>query len=70
MDGTTLIIIVAIALPVLVIWALSKSAALRGPMPPPRQRRESIDTLVTDVVHEEPPEEDSDAGPRRPGSED
>ena len=69
MDGTTLIIIVAIALPVLVIWALSKSAALRGPMPPPRQRRDSIDMLVTDVVHEEPPEEDSDAAPRRPAED-
>lgn len=70
MDGTTLIIIVAIALPVLVIWALSKSAALRGPMPPARQRRNSVDMLVTDVVHEEPPEHDSDAAPRRPAAED
>ena len=69
MDGTTLIIIGVIALPVLVIWALSKSAALRGPMPPARQRRDSIDTLVTDAVHEEPPEENSNAEPRRPGAE-
>jgi hypothetical protein len=65
MDGTTLIIIVVIALPVLVIWALSKAAALRGPMPPARQGRESVELLVTDAVHEEPPEEDSDAEPRR-----
>ena len=66
MDGTTLIIIVVIALPVLLVWALSKSAALRGPMPPPRQRRDSVDLLVTDVVHEDPPEDaDVEPAPRR-----
>lgn len=70
MDGTTLIIIAVIALPVLVIWALSKSAALRGPMPPPRQRRDSVDMLVTDAVYEEPAEDaETEPRPRRTDDE-
>jgi hypothetical protein len=64
MDATVLILIVAIAVPVLVVWALSKSAALRGPSPPAAQRRRPVETLVTEAIPEEPPEEE----PQQPGS--
>jgi hypothetical protein len=65
MDATTLIIVLAIALPVLVIWALSKAAALRGPMPPAAQGRHPVGTLVTEAVPEEP---DDDDEPRAPAA--
>jgi hypothetical protein len=66
MDATVVILIIVIALPVLVIWALSKSAALRGPMPPAGHGREPVETLVTEAVPEEHPddEEDEDGGER------
>jgi hypothetical protein len=67
MDATVLILIVAIAVPVLVVWALSKSAALRGPRPPAAQRRRPVETLVTDAIPEEPPE-DEPKQPHQPGS--
>jgi hypothetical protein len=76
MDVTILIVIGAVALPVLIVWALSKSAALRGPMPPARQPRpEPVEMLVTDAIQEEPPEDDDftvepdrPADPRGPGA--
>lgn len=62
MDATTLIIIGAVALPVVIVWALSKSAALRGPMPPARQARAPVEMLVTDAIQEEHPEDDDTTG--------
>jgi hypothetical protein len=54
-------IIVALALliivPIAVIWALSKSAALRGPMPRTNPRK-PVGALVTEVIPEEHPKED------------
>jgi hypothetical protein len=57
MDPIVLVIIVAIGTPVGVIWALSKSAALRGPLPRPESRR-PVEALVTDVIPEEHPDDD------------
>jgi hypothetical protein len=57
MDPIVLVIIVAIGTPIGVIWALSKSAALRGPQLRPESRK-PVEALVTEVVPEEHPEDD------------
>ena len=60
MDPIVLIIILAVGGPLGVVWALSKSAALRGPAPRGRESRKPVSDLVTDVVPEEHPEDDED----------
>ena len=64
MDPTVLIIVLVIVVPLGTIWALAKSAQLRGPAP----RREShrrVDSLVTEAIPEEHVEEEvtDDDGP-------
>jgi hypothetical protein len=59
-DPTVLVIILVVGVPVLVVGALAYSARLRGPA----TRREShrrVDSLVTEAVPEEPPD-DSEVG--------
>jgi hypothetical protein len=41
-----------------VIWALSKSASLRGPAPRRPESRKPVEALVTDLIPEQVPEED------------
>ena len=61
MDPIVLIIIIAIGMPLAVVWALAKSSQLRGPAPRKESRR-PVGSLVTEVVPEErPDEEDAEA---------
>ena len=57
-------IVIVIVMPLAVVWALSKSASLRGPAVRPESRK-PVGALVTDVIPEEHPEEDEaeDQGP-------
>jgi len=50
-DPVVIIILVVVLLPVAVIWALAKSAALRGPAQR-RMPRRPVETLVTEAVPE------------------
>lgn len=59
MDPIVIIILIAVLLPVAVIWALSKSASMRGPMPRAESRR-PVETLVTEALPEEHPDKDAD----------
>jgi hypothetical protein len=64
MDPIVLIIVIAIGTPLAVIWALAKSAQLRGPAPRPESRRR-VGSLVTQAIPEEHPDEtdDEESGP-------
>ena len=65
MDTWVIVLIVAVAAPVFVIWALAKSASLRGPEPRPGGRRR-VESLVTEVIADDRPEEERefpDVGP-------
>jgi hypothetical protein len=59
-DPIVLIIVLAVGGPLGIVWALSKSASLRGPAPRARESRKPVSDLVTDVVPEEQPEDDED----------
>jgi hypothetical protein len=61
MDPIVLVIVIVVLMPIAVVWALAKSARLRGPAPRPESRR-PVGTLVTDAVPEEKPEETADDG--------
>jgi hypothetical protein len=63
-DPIVLVIVVVIVTPLAVIWALAKSSQLRGPLPRKESRR-PVDSLVTDALPEEHPDDeaDEDAGP-------
>ena len=59
MDPVVFVVIAVIVFPLLVLWALSRSASLRGPA----VRAEShkpVEALVTDVIPEEHPEPEQD----------
>lgn len=58
-DGTLVIAVIVVVMPLAVLWALSKSAALRGPLARPESRR-PVGSLVTEVVPEKRPEEDEE----------
>jgi hypothetical protein len=62
-DPIVLVIAVAVLTPIAVIWALAKSASLRGPLPRPEGRR-PVQDLVTDAVPEAHPEDIADDAPR------
>ena len=65
MDSWLVVLIIAVTVPVVVIWALAKSAALRGPAPRPGPRR-PVESLVTEVIADDRPEEERqfpDVGP-------
>lgn len=52
MDPIVLIIIVVIGLPLGVVWALVKTARMRGPQMRPESRR-PVESLVTEAVPDE-----------------
>ena len=54
--------VIVIVMPLAVVWALSKSASLRGPAVRPESRKR-VGALVTDVIPEEHPEDEEDQGP-------
>jgi hypothetical protein len=58
-DPIVIAIIIVVLVPLAVVWALAKSASLRGPAPRPTSRR-PVDTLVTEAVPEERVEEDDE----------
>ena len=81
MDPLVLVIVIVVAMPLAVIWALAKSAQLRGPAPR-REPRRPVGALVTEAVPEDHPDEaeiedlgpdytigpapEPDPGPRQP----
>jgi hypothetical protein len=56
-DPIVLVIVLAVGMPLAVIAALAVSARLRGPAPRPESRRR-VESLVTEAVPEEHPDED------------
>jgi hypothetical protein len=62
-DPIVLVIVLAVGMPLAVIWGLSKSASLRGPAPRGRESRKPVEALVTDVIPEKVPEDDEDEPP-------
>lgn len=56
-DPWLIILFVAVALPVALIWALAKSTSLRGPEPRPTGKRR-VESLVTEVIADDRPEEE------------
>ena len=62
-DAWVIVIIALVLVPIAVVWALAKSASLRGPAPRANPQRR-VETLVTEAIPEEHPEdeEDVDAG--------
>ena len=64
MDPIVLVIIIAVGMPIAVVAALAISARLRGPAARPESHRR-VESLVTDVIPEETPDEDElpDEGP-------
>ena len=60
------IVLIAVLLPVALIFVLAKSASLRGPAAPGRESRRRVDSLVTEAIPEEVPEDDRPV----PGTED
>lgn len=73
MDPWIIVGFAVLVVPVAVIWALAKSAALRGPEPRPGGGR-PVESLVTEVIPDDHPEEDDfpdNADPEtRPGTRD
>jgi hypothetical protein len=56
-DPVVLVIVLVVVTPIAVIWALAKSAQLRGPSPRP-ESRQRVDSLVTEAIPEEHSDED------------
>jgi hypothetical protein len=52
MDPIVLVIVIVVGTPLAVIWALAKSAQLRGPAGR-REPRRPVGSLVTDAIPEE-----------------
>jgi len=62
-DPILIAVIIVIVMPLAVLWALAKSAQLRGPLPRPESRR-PIGSLVTEALPEaHADEDDEDQGP-------
>jgi hypothetical protein len=63
-DPIVLVIILAVGMPVAVVLALAKSAQLRGPAPR-KESRQRVDSLVTEAIPEEQPDDAdvNDEGP-------
>jgi hypothetical protein len=55
-DPIVLVIVLAVGMPVAVVLALAKAAQLRGPAPR-RESRRAVDSLVTEAVPEEQPDD-------------
>jgi hypothetical protein len=57
-DKTLFVALIVVLLPVGVVWAMVKSASLRGPAAPAPERRRPVGSLVTEAIPEEPPDDD------------
>jgi hypothetical protein len=62
-DPLVIVLVIVIATPLAVMWALAKGAQLRGPAPRKAPRR-PVGGLITDAIPEQHPDED---GPGDPG---
>ncbi|HEX4718121.1 MAG TPA: hypothetical protein VH300_06295 [Thermoleophilaceae bacterium] len=64
MDPIVLVIVIVVGIPLAVIWALAKSAQLRGPAAR-REPRRPVGSLVTEAIPEEHPYENEpeESGP-------
>jgi hypothetical protein len=58
-DPVVLVIVLAVGMPIAVVFALAKAAQLRGPAPR-RESRRRVGSLVTEALPEEQPD-DADA---------
>jgi hypothetical protein len=63
-DPIVIVIVIAVGMPLAVIWALARSSRLRGPSLR-RESRRPVGALVTDAVPEEhrDPDDDREPGP-------
>jgi hypothetical protein len=62
-DPIVLALILLVVVPIAVVWALAKSASLRGPLPRTTPRK-PVEALVTEAIPEEhPDDEDEDDAP-------
>ena len=66
MDGTVVILLIVILMPLAILFALAKAASLRGPLQRPESRR-PVGSLVTEAIPEEraEPDEDDESVPER-----
>ena len=55
-----IVIVLVVLMPLAAVWALARSARLRGPAVHRESRRE-VGPLVTEAIPEEQPEDDEDA---------
>jgi hypothetical protein len=60
-DQTIFIVAVVVLLPVGIIWALAKTASLRGPGSPAGESHRRVESLVTEAIPEDPAEDDDEA---------
>jgi hypothetical protein len=67
-DPIVVALLLLVLVPVAIIWALSKSAALRGPSVP-LSRRKPVEALVTEVIPEGHPEDEEDVSAETPSYE-
>ena len=67
MDPWVFVAIVAVVVPVAVMWALARSAALRGAEPRPKGSR-PVESLVTEVIPDDRPEEEREYPDDSPGT--
>jgi hypothetical protein len=65
-DPIVLVIIVVVVTPVAVIFALAKSARLRGPLDRP-ESRQPVGALVTEAIPENQPGEEDEPDPELRG---
>ena len=65
MDPIVLVIIIAIGMPLGVVWALAKTAQMRGPQPRIKESKRPVGSLVTEAIPEAHPDDETDdeAGP-------
>ena len=60
MDPIVLVIVLVIVMPLAAVWALARSAQLRGPAPR-RESKRPVGSLVTEAIPEEHPDDEADA---------
>jgi hypothetical protein len=62
-DPIVLVIVLVIVMPLAAVWALARSAQLRGPAPR-RESKRPVQSLVTHAIPEEHPDGEADLGLR------
>lgn len=58
-DPVFVIVVIVVLTPVAIVWALAKSARLRGPATRKESKR-PVESLVTDVIPHDPDEQSGD----------